>query len=265
MGTRTPQKITMQFVRENIRYHRRTHSHRTRRAQKPPGRSRSRANSKRHSQLKPQRNRSSRSREAAEEAAAEAAEAAEEAIDKMFWDVVTKSDAEATEPELTRVAATRARALADRARIKTTTISSTVETVRNIPPIYSTKHNRHRPLNKNYRKIRRVRISCAEQPHDINLQKALLDHIEAVSAHVSLFIETNQTMADKLNDLISEDSTHDAVQAERDTALENAATVAEQVASDTKQIDTYGEIQRGRNTELVGVGVRARRRGQKTN
>jgi hypothetical protein len=179
--------------------------------------------------------------EAAEEAAAEAAEAAEEAIDKMFWDVVTKSDAEATEPELTRVAATRARALADRARIKATTISSTVETVRNIATDL---------FNKNIIVIDRSTRTIAKSdesaflaqnnPHDINLQEAaLLDHIEAVSAHnVSLFAkETNQTMADKLNDLISEElDTHDAAaQAERDaTALENAATVAEQVASEHK-------------------------------
>jgi hypothetical protein len=135
-------------------------------AQEAASRSRSRANSKRRTRSKPQQKppAAAEAAEAAEEAAAEAAEAAEEAIDKMFWDVVTKSDAEATEPELTRVAATRARALADRARIKATTISSTVETVRNITDLFNKKHNRHRPLNKNYRKIRRVRISCAEQP-----------------------------------------------------------------------------------------------------
>jgi hypothetical protein len=73
-------------------------------------------------------------------------------------------------------------------------------------------------------------------------------------------------MADKLNDLISEElDTHDAAaQAERDaTALENAATVAEQVASEHKANRHIWRNSTGKKHRTGRGRGRARRRGPK--
>lgn len=185
---------------------------------------------------------------AATEAAAQAAEiannalaaqAAAEEIDEMNWEDVTDEDAAAAEPEAIRLAATRARALATDVRVAATTASGAVATVRIIA---NDLYAQSIPIIERaamFAEASNIASNNAQtNPEDRNLQLIALEyHREATASHDVAFYAryVNSYLLDRINILINiELATQEhAAQTDRDaTALENAATVAEQTAAE---------------------------------